>query len=123
MRIGIGKTSISNLEYKHNYNVLISEEIKKMFFPNCLILFYLAWILFFSVTYASTSTYYLVCFFFFAEYNAFFCILRSEMARALKAWSDVSALEFREVSSNPDILIFFASGSHGDGGPFDGAGK
>lgn len=47
---------------------------------------------------------------------------RSEIARALKAWSDVADLSFTEVSSGEDIKIKFVTGSHGDNGPFDGEG-
>ncbi|XP_052065926.1 hatching enzyme-like [Mytilus californianus] len=49
-------------------------------------------------------------------------VVRSELARALKAWSDVSALSFTEVTSGEDIHIKFVKGDHGDGFPFDGPG-
>ncbi|XP_063958200.1 50 kDa hatching enzyme-like [Lytechinus pictus] len=49
--------------------------------------------------------------------------VESIMERAFTAWSDVSSLTFRKVSSSePDIKILFAAGEHGDGfdGRFDG---
>ncbi|XP_071180545.1 stromelysin-1-like [Mytilus edulis] len=49
-------------------------------------------------------------------------VLKSEIARALKAWSDVADLSFTEVSSGEDIKIKFVTGSHGDNDPFDGEG-
>ncbi|XP_030055222.1 matrilysin isoform X2 [Microcaecilia unicolor] len=43
---------------------------------------------------------------------------------AFKVWSDVTPLQFRRVSSEEaDILIRFASRSHGDSFPFDGPGN
>ncbi|VDI11169.1 matrix metalloproteinase-14 (membrane-inserted) [Mytilus galloprovincialis] len=48
--------------------------------------------------------------------------VKSEIARALKAWSDVADLSFTEVSSGEDIEIKFVTGSHNDGNPFDGEG-
>lgn len=41
---------------------------------------------------------------------------------AFALWADVSSLTFTKVSSasNADIVILWASGSHGDGHPFDG---
>ncbi|XP_030835862.1 matrix metalloproteinase-14 [Strongylocentrotus purpuratus] len=47
------------------------------------------------------------------------------MERAFKAWSDVSTLTFRKVTTNePDIKIIFAANEHGDGfnARFDGSG-
>jgi len=47
----------------------------------------------------------------------------SEIQRAFKVWSDVTPLIFRQIQSGtPDISITFATGSHGDGNPFDGPG-
>ncbi|XP_064614904.1 matrix metalloproteinase-14-like isoform X2 [Liolophura sinensis] len=43
--------------------------------------------------------------------------------RAFKVWSDVSQLQFRKTTGTPDFEIYFARASHGDGNPFDGAGK
>eukprot|EP00057_Strongylocentrotus_purpuratus_P032770 XP_788786.3 PREDICTED: matrix metalloproteinase-18 [Strongylocentrotus purpuratus] len=51
--------------------------------------------------------------------------VESIMARAFKAWSDVSTLTFSKVTTNePDIKIIFAAGEHGDGieARFDGGG-
>ena len=47
---------------------------------------------------------------------------RSAMSQALAAWSSVTPLVFTEVAlnQNPEIVISFESGSHGDGNPFDG---
>jgi hypothetical protein len=43
--------------------------------------------------------------------------------QALALWSAVTSLCFRRVaiSANPDIVIRFVAGDHGDGNPFDGA--
>jgi predicted Zn-dependent protease len=51
--------------------------------------------------------------------------IRDAMAAALKLWSQVTAFKFKEVplTSNPDIVIRFVSGDHGDGSPFDGVGR
>ncbi|RNA10331.1 matrix metallo ase-19, partial [Brachionus plicatilis] len=49
---------------------------------------------------------------------------RRIMSEALKHWSDVSGLTFREThqNSNPDLKIKFGSRHHGDSYPFDGPG-
>ncbi|XP_052075011.1 matrilysin-like [Mytilus californianus] len=49
-------------------------------------------------------------------------VVKSEIARALKAWSDVADLSFTEVNSGEDIKIKFVTGDHGDGYAFDGTG-
>ena len=46
--------------------------------------------------------------------------IRSEIARAFRVWSAVTPLTFKEVASNADIVILFATGDHGDGFTFDG---
>ncbi|MGH9194771.1 MAG: DUF6623 family protein, partial [Acidimicrobiia bacterium] len=45
------------------------------------------------------------------------------MEQALALWSAVTPLRFARVapSANPDIVIRFVAGDHGDGNPFDGA--
>ena len=50
--------------------------------------------------------------------------IRSAISAALGYWAAVTPLSFAEVnmSSNPDIIIRFVTGDHGDGSPFDGAG-
>jgi peptidoglycan hydrolase-like protein with peptidoglycan-binding domain len=50
--------------------------------------------------------------------------IKTAIAQAFKLWSDVTPLTFREVplSSNPDIVIRFVAGAHGDGSAFDGPG-
>ena len=46
-----------------------------------------------------------------------------ETRKAFNMWQEVSGLSFSEKSSGPvDIEIIFASGSHGDGSPFNGRG-
>merc|ERR1711971_538800 len=46
-----------------------------------------------------------------------------EIAKALKVWSDVTDLRFRQKDSGPvHIDINFVSRDHGDGDPFDGEG-
>ena len=46
-----------------------------------------------------------------------------EIAKALKVWSDVTDLKFRQKDSGPvHIDINFVSRDHGDGDPFDGEG-
>lgn len=51
-------------------------------------------------------------------------ILREELARALKVWSDVSKLTFTETrSADADIVVSFRSGKHGDDYAFDGPGN
>ncbi|XP_075220209.1 stromelysin-2-like [Lycorma delicatula] len=50
--------------------------------------------------------------------------VRTNMRRAFDSWSSYSQLKFIEVPDmNADIIISFASGSHGDGFPFDGRGS
>ncbi|XP_028581432.2 collagenase 3-like [Podarcis muralis] len=53
-------------------------------------------------------------------------MLRSKVeeaiAKAFKVWSDVTPLQFRRTSRPADIEIWFATGAHGDGSPFDGRG-
>lgn len=48
--------------------------------------------------------------------------IRSAVTQAFGLWSAVTPLSFQEVSmsSNPDIVIRFVTGNHGDGSPFDG---
>jgi len=49
---------------------------------------------------------------------------RDAIRAALALWSDVTPLTFREVAvdQNPEIVIRFVTGDHGDGSPFDGVG-
>uniref|UniRef100_UPI000248DAD8 matrixin family metalloprotease n=1 Tax=Paenibacillus elgii TaxID=189691 RepID=UPI000248DAD8 len=49
--------------------------------------------------------------------------IRDAIRQAFNLWSEVTPLTFTEVTSNADILIRFATGDHGDGDPFDGAGN
>jgi len=44
---------------------------------------------------------------------------------ALELWASVTPLTFAQVAvaDNPEILIGFAAGNHGDGAPFDGPGN
>ncbi|PNF31898.1 hypothetical protein B7P43_G07939 [Cryptotermes secundus] len=48
-----------------------------------------------------------------------------EMEKAFAVWSAVTELNFLLVASNmsADVMVTFASRAHGDGMPFDGAGK
>ncbi len=50
--------------------------------------------------------------------------VRAAISAALGYWAAVTPLSFTEVSmaANPDIIIRFVSGNHGDGSPFDGGG-
>lgn len=50
---------------------------------------------------------------------------RREIARALRHWSDVTPLTFREVAGESDITISFEVRTHGDGASnsFDGRGR
>lgn len=51
-------------------------------------------------------------------------MVRYQLDKALKVWSDNSRLTFREVNSDrADILVYFHRGYHGDGFPFDGRGQ
>src|SRR4051812_16287470 len=49
--------------------------------------------------------------------------IRATIRAALDLWSAATPLRFTEVAiaSNPDIVIRFVTGDHGDGNPFDGA--
>ena len=51
--------------------------------------------------------------------------VRDAIAAALNLWSQVTPLNFTEVplTSNPDFVIRFVAGDHGDGSPFDGVGR
>lgn len=49
--------------------------------------------------------------------------VRLELSKAFDVWSEVSQLNFREVSSHEaDIIVSFERGQHGDGYAFDGRG-
>ena len=50
--------------------------------------------------------------------------VRNTILNAFDLWSEVTPLTFSEIpiSSNPDIVIRFVSGAHGDGAAFDGPG-
>ena len=50
--------------------------------------------------------------------------IRDAISQALGLWSAVTPLTFTEVpiGSNPDIVIRFVAGNHGDGSNFDGSG-
>ena len=51
-------------------------------------------------------------------------MIREELSRALKVWSDVSKLTFNETRKlDADIVISFLSGPHGDDYAFDGPGN
>ena len=49
---------------------------------------------------------------------------RGALSTAFGLWSEVTPLTFREVpvGDNPEIVIRFIAGDHGDGFPFDGVG-
>lgn len=51
--------------------------------------------------------------------------IRDAVVAALNLWSQVSPLRFAEVplASNPDFIIRYVAGDHGDGSPFDGVGR
>lgn len=51
-------------------------------------------------------------------------LVRLELNKAFKVWSDVSQLNFREVNANDnaDIVVSFERGQHNDGYAFDGRG-
>ncbi|KAF8765044.1 Matrix metalloproteinase-16 like protein [Argiope bruennichi] len=50
-------------------------------------------------------------------------LVRAEVTKAFKVWSDVSQLTFREVQRlDADIVVSFERGKHGDGYAFDGRG-
>ncbi|CAL1260930.1 unnamed protein product [Larinioides sclopetarius] len=50
-------------------------------------------------------------------------LVRAEVTKAFKVWSDVSQLTFREVKRlDADIVVSFERGKHGDGYAFDGRG-
>jgi peptidoglycan hydrolase-like protein with peptidoglycan-binding domain len=48
--------------------------------------------------------------------------VRTAVSQALGLWSAVTPLTFTEIpiANNPDIVIRFVGGDHGDGSPFDG---
>jgi hypothetical protein len=46
--------------------------------------------------------------------------IRNTIVNALNLWSQATPLTFTEAT-NPDIVIRFVTGDHGDGNPFDGA--
>lgn len=52
-------------------------------------------------------------------------LIRGAINTALNLWSQVTTLTFTEVplASNPDFVIRFVAGDHGDGSPFDGVGR
>lgn len=52
-------------------------------------------------------------------------LIRGAIHTALSLWSNVTTLTFTELpqSSNPDFVIRFVAGDHGDGSPFDGVGR
>lgn len=51
-------------------------------------------------------------------------MLRNELSKALKLWSDASQLTFEETRrSDADIVVSFRSGPHGDDYSFDGPGN
>ncbi len=51
--------------------------------------------------------------------------IREAIAAALDLWAKVTHLSFSEVAmaNNPDFVIRFVSGDHGDSNPFDGVGR
>jgi hypothetical protein len=49
--------------------------------------------------------------------------IRSSIRTAFDTWSRVTPLCFTEVNTNPDIILRFVTGEHGDGFPFDGSGN
>ncbi|MCC2958313.1 matrilysin family metalloendoprotease [Massilia sp. IC2-477] len=51
--------------------------------------------------------------------------IRSAITTALNLWANVTALTFTEVplSAEPDFVIRFVAGDHGDGSSFDGIGQ
>lgn len=56
-------------------------------------------------------------------------MIRAQIGKALKVWSDASKLRFNEIQSSgnrpdgaPDIAVSFARLEHGDGYSFDGPG-
>ena len=50
--------------------------------------------------------------------------VRAAISTAFNYWAAVTVLSFTEVAmtANPDIIIRFVTGDHGDGSPFDGGG-
>ncbi|MGW5365187.1 matrixin family metalloprotease [Actinopolymorpha pittospori] len=46
--------------------------------------------------------------------------IRTAITSALGLWAEAAPFRFRETTSNPDMLIRFVTGNHGDDGPFDG---
>ena len=49
-------------------------------------------------------------------------LVRGAISSALALWANVTSLSFSEVplAGNPDFVIRFVAGDHGDGAPFDG---
>ncbi|MCP3910306.1 MAG: matrixin family metalloprotease [Actinomycetia bacterium] len=52
-------------------------------------------------------------------------VAKGAIAEALRIWASVTPLKFKSVplDLNPDFIIRFVTGAHGDGLPFDGPGR